>query len=36
MPGDEENSNRKLDDILSKMDVLPKAKTEMLVKLSTL
>ena len=36
MPGDEANSNRKLDDILSKMDVLLQAKTEMLMKLSTL
>ena len=35
MPGDEANSNRKLDDILSKMDVLLQAKTEMLMKLST-
>lgn len=36
MSGDEANSNRKLDDILSKMDVLLQAKTEMLMKLSTL
>jgi len=36
MSGDEANSNRKLDDILSKMDVLLQAQTEMLMKLSTL
>ena len=36
MSGDEAISDRKLDDIISKMDVLLQAKTEMLTKLSTL
>lgn len=36
MLGEEANSNHKLDDLLSKMDVLLQGKTEMLTKLNTL